>query len=100
MLVSPRRAWACIGAGTVLAAGLFTGYLGLRALQLEPEPTVFKALLGVSFLASCAAGLAIWIARRDDRRAMEQLGGYVAALRQDASLDALRVTRGIRPPLR
>jgi len=90
MLVSPRHAWACIGAGTVLAAGLFMGYLGLRALQVEPEPTGFKALLGVSFLASCATGLAIWIARRDDRRTMEQLASYVTALRQDASLDALR----------
>src|SRR5581483_10463050 len=90
MLISPRRAWACIGAGTVVAAGLFTAYLALRAFQLEPEPTIFKGIIGVGFLAACSASIAIWIAWRDDRRILQELSSHVAALRQDASLETIR----------
>ncbi len=90
MLVSPRRAWACIGAGTIVAAGLFTAYEGLRAFQLEPEPTLFKGILGVGFLAGCAASIAIWIAWRDDRRILQELSRYVAGIRVDASLEKIR----------
>jgi PAS domain S-box-containing protein len=99
MLVSPRRAWACIGAGTVVAAGLFTAYLGMRAFQLEPEPTVFKGILGVGFLAGCAASIAIWIAWRDDQRVLKELSAYVAALRQDASLEKIRALPAEYGPL-
>ncbi len=90
MLISPRRAWACIGAGTVVAAGLFTVYLGLRAFQFEPEPTIFKGILGIGFLAGVSASIAIWFAWRDDRRILQELSNYVAALRQDASLETIR----------
>jgi PAS domain S-box-containing protein len=76
-------------AGTLLATGLFAGYLSLRVGWMNSVPGPWELFAVVAALVAGAAGLTVGLACRESQRAFGKFCGYVAEMRRDPALRTL-----------